>query len=103
MLDVERMQNYDLLYDPDWTEESEKAGRALPMLTRRQVKRARHKRGSRKTHEHVYLVVLTGKRKGRKIAPDSKLFRCLRCKPLPWAEPVTVKAAEGPRDWTPEA
>jgi hypothetical protein len=87
-----------LCYDKDWPEVHE-----LPHLTRRQLKRRRHKLHSRKTHEHIYLVVLTGERKGRKIAPDGEIFRCLRCKPLPWAEPVTVKAAEGPRDWTPEA
>jgi hypothetical protein len=81
-------------YDKDWSQE-----RPMLALTRRQDRRARHKLNSRKTHEHVYLVVLTGERKGRKIAPDGKIFRCLRCKPLPWAEPVTVKAAEGPRDY----
>lgn len=70
-------------------------------LTFRQDKRARHKLYSRKTHEHIYLVVLTGERKGKNIGIDGEVFRCLRCKPLPWREPVAVKAAEGPRDWTP--
>jgi hypothetical protein len=68
-------------------------------LTSRQAKRARHKLYSRKTHDHVCLVVLTGERKGRKVGVDGEVFRCLRCKPLPWREPVTIKAAEGPRDY----
>jgi hypothetical protein len=53
----------------------------------------------RKAHAHVYTIALTGERKGKKIGLDGEVFRCLRCKPLPWREPTTIKAAEGPRDY----
>lgn len=66
-----------------------------------EAKRSRHKGSSRKTHDHDYTIALTGERKGKKIGLDGEVFRCLRCKPLPWREPAAVKAAEGPRDWTP--
>lgn len=93
MLNNERYPTYDRGYPES---------HIMPHLTRRQMRRGRHKRMSRKTHVHVYLAVLTGERKGRKIGLDGEIFRCPICKPSPWREPVTVKAAEGPRDWKPE-
>lgn len=66
-----------------------------------QFRRNRKKANSRKKHEHNYLVALEGELKGKKVAADGQVFRCLRCRPLPWREPVAVRAAPGPRDWTP--
>lgn len=66
-----------------------------------QAKRNSKKGNSPKTHDHDYTIALTGERKGKKIGLDGEVFRCPRCKPLPWRQPVAVKAAEGPRDWTP--
>jgi|FreactTroBogLake_1042271.scaffolds.fasta_scaffold47064_2 hypothetical protein len=85
-----------MVYDPDWPDKH-----ALAHLTLRQIKRLRHKNNCRKTHEHNYLMVLTGERKGKKVTPDGELFRCLRCRPLPWSVSAAIKPEDGPRDWTP--
>ncbi len=66
-----------------------------------QAKRDKKKDNSRKTHEHNYVHGLTGELKGKKIGLDGKLFRCLRCKPLPWAVSAAIRPEAGPRDWSP--
>jgi hypothetical protein len=79
-------------YDRGWSEE-----RPMLTLTRRQIRRARHKWHSRKTHTHIYTL----NEKRRKIGADGKPFRCLRCRPLPWSVSAAIRPEAGPRDWSP--
>lgn len=95
MLNDERKENYLVVTRKRKLRENEK-NRALSYTTGRkeltpaQWRRLNHKLTSRKTHDH-----------DRESVPEGQRFRCTACAPFPFTQPVTLKAAEGPRDWSP--
>lgn len=88
MLNAQRLANYARQAGVFFPQAGPARGK-MPGVTPAQIRRMKHKQFGLKTHGHAKIV-----------DADGNKIPCSICKPAA-RQRVTVKAAPGPRDWTP--